>query len=190
MPMLRGSGTFILGAVLAGGLAAAAMAQDMRGGGFVADYTAGCDPAHAGIVNVVSPARVIYRPGEWTGGATQLLVDFPDGAIHFTRGAPFRPASAFVIATARRAVSYFDQWNPRPRIRVVRRIITAPAGASMADAEEVFLELRIRNYWNRVGCTATLVATVAGPDLAPLAALAGVGRRDDAAGAFPPGPGE
>jgi len=154
-----------LALTLAGALfALPAAAFDFAGGGFVTGYSQECNPSNPSISSRINMPRVIYVPGELNGGVNIVGLNFTDGTLAFSSDQNFEPGRSFNRATVRFTGSFNYATQPRPRIRTVQRTVTSPSGASLEDADQVFLRLIVRNYYGISGCEATIVATLSSAD--------------------------
>ena len=142
-------------------LPASVHATSFVGGGVITQYTHACAPDNSSITSRYTSFTMDYLPSELNGRTSAISLVFTDGVARFSRRGRFNPSSRFVNVTGQ---AVFDgnisDYGVSPRIRVVRRSVTYPRGASLANAQALYLELIIRNYWGIQGCSVRVEATV------------------------------
>ena len=150
-----------LGLAVCLGTASQAGAQVFIGGGAVYNFTQECSPGSTTITSRVNYGRFYYRPGEEFGNPSEISLAFIDGSILFRRWAHMDRSNAFYSAIGRQIFSaYHYLYSTNPRIRVLRRDVIYPVGATFGpDTALVFLRLRIQNYWGVPGCSVTVAGT-------------------------------
>jgi hypothetical protein len=156
------AGTLVAALLLSVGQAQA----DFRGGGALFGFTDVC-AQHGWNVSGTHSIRARHAASENNpGGAppSQITIAFPSGTEHFSVWGPLTPSGSFFGAAGRQTWTFFSFYNTRPLIRTVSRIVTErvdPAGpATVQNAQELLLRLRIQNFNNLSGCSATVVATL------------------------------
>lgn len=147
-------------------LSAGQAQADFRGGGSLFGFTDACAQQGWPVGSAV-PIRTRHSASEDNpGGAppSQITVAFPTGTEHFSLWGPFTPSGAFLGAAGRQTWTFFTFYNNRPLIRAASRIVTerinAAGPATIPNAREMLLRLRIQNFGNQPGCSATVVATM------------------------------
>jgi hypothetical protein len=156
------AGTFVTVLLLSVGQAKA----DFRGGGALFGFTEACTQ-HGWRVAGTYSIRVRHAASEDNAGGappSQVTLAFPAGTEHFSVWGPLTPSTVFNGAAGRQTWTFFTFYNNRPLIRTVSRIVTErvnPAGpATVHNARELLLRLRVQNFNNLAGCSATVVATL------------------------------
>ena len=168
-------GTIAAGMLLSTLSVLPAQAQLYSGGGIIASYSQECAPDNPYITQMMNIARVTVYFGELESRPTRISLWYRDGVMEFVRwNGPFVPSPSFHLTWAR----WFDGGWPtayggRPTIRVMDRIVTYPEGASLAQAEEIFLRVRFRQFGGTFGCFAELITTVSGRALSSLSTQTG-----------------
>jgi hypothetical protein len=147
-------------------LGTGAAQADFRGGGALFAFTDAC-AQHGWAVGGAVPARIRYAASEDNpGGAppSQVTIAFATGTEHFSLWGPFLPSTTFSGAAGRQIWSFFTFYSNAPRIRTVQRVVTQRINpvlpATIPNASEVVLRLRIQNFNNLVGCAVTMSATL------------------------------
>lgn len=148
-------------AIFACGLASSPAMAQFVGGGFVSRYSAACDESNPDVGNRQNFPRIYYSATEYGASVNEITLDFTDGSVTFGRGLVFDRHNgfrrAYGIATFLPGAAFLD---PRPRIRVLRRTIVEPQGASFENATQIDLRMRIYNYFWAPGCEAEVIATL------------------------------
>ncbi|MCA2012651.1 hypothetical protein LCM17_14235 [Cereibacter sphaeroides] len=134
--------------------ASMASATSFVGGGILTDYTQACDPDDPYITSWESSMTMTFRPSELNAGrVSNMALQFTDGTLHFSRRGTFAPSRRFnAVDGAQMYDSQYTPYSLSPRIRVIKRMVTYPAGASLANAQSVYLEFLVRNHWGIRGC--------------------------------------
>jgi hypothetical protein len=139
---------------------------DFRGGGALFGFTNICTQ-HGWPVGGVSPVRVRYAASEDNQNGSppsQVTLSFATGTEHLSLWGPFVPSATFSGAAGRQIWSFFTFYSNAPRIRTVQRTILRQVNnsgpATIPNAQEVLLRLRIQNFNNLAGCAATLAAVL------------------------------
>jgi alpha-tubulin suppressor-like RCC1 family protein len=127
------------------------------GGGAVFGQTEACVPVLGDTVHSVT---VRYTPAELSGPVSGVSIVWRDGSEHLALWGPMVPSTGFSGGTGRGIWTRFLFYPTRPLIRVVQQRITAPQGATLTQAEDILLRLRVQNFAATVGCSVTLVATL------------------------------
>ena len=131
---------------------------DFSGGGAVFGLTDACGPVLGTGPQAVT---VHYSPSELGGLPSGVSVVWPEGSEHLALWGAMAPSGDdFFGGAGRQSWTRFVFYPTRPLIRVVRRIVTQPAGAGLAEAQELFLRLRVQNFAAIPGCSVTLTATL------------------------------
>ena len=144
-----------LAALLVFGAGNAAQAE-YRGGGVLADF-AKCTMYDT---DDVMPARVSYRPSEVFGNPSSVTVHTPDATTIFLFYAELTPARVWLRGAGWAIDEGLWRYANRARGRVIRRDVLSPEGAPFGAADEVYLQLRLRNYGDEEGCQTDLHATM------------------------------
>jgi len=150
-------------AVLAA-LGAQPASADMRGGGIVYNFTDQCQGWPIGSADMF---RARYRASELYGRPpSAVTLTFSDGAMMVALWGDMNPSSQFRGGSIRYMFTGFQYQGGsqrRPLVRVVARTVTRRIDPSrddsLANARELTLRLRIQNFDNIAGCSATVVAT-------------------------------
>jgi hypothetical protein len=163
---LSGVGQLAAAVCTAFALGAGAAQADFRGGGVVFGFTDIC-AQHGWPVGSSTPAQVRYAASEDNPGGvppSEVTISFPTGTEHLLLWGPLVPSTAFGGAAGRQIWGFFTFYANAPRIRVVQRVVTQrinPAGpATIPNAREVLVRLRVQNFNNLVGCAVTVTATL------------------------------
>ena len=127
------------------------------GGGVVFGQTAQCGPVLGAQPHAVT---IRYSPSELGGLPSGVSITWPEGSEHLALWGAMASGGDFFGGAGRGTWTRFVFYPTRPLIRVVRRIVTQPAGAELARAEELFLRLRIQNFAATPGCSVTLTAAL------------------------------
>jgi hypothetical protein len=144
-----------------GAAATAAPARTLVGGGFVHQFAQVCQPTNAAIANLVNTPMVTYVAGEVTGGPSQLVFAYTDGTIALQAEAHFPRAGSFVRAVGRSLNrNGLLNYRPRPAYRVLQRLVVQPLNAPIAQAEQVYMRVAVRNWWGIEGCNVEAVLTL------------------------------
>lgn len=170
----------------------AATARTLVGGGFVHQFTQACQPDNNAIANRVDYPYVTYVIGEEAGRPSELIFAYRDGTINVQSASHFARGPSFVRGIGRDLSSIgFRRYQPRPAYRVRQRLVVQPLGAPLAQAEQIYMRVSIRNWWGIAGCNVEAVLTVgARPGAAnpPTTEGAAAADRDEGGGARPPTP--
>lgn len=137
--------------------AAPAGPAGFAGGGTVFGFTDACAPTWAQRSESVT---VQYSPSELNEFPSQVTVAWRDGGEHIALWGPMTPSTQFFGAAGRATWSRFVFYPLRPLVRVVQRAVISPAGATLANAQELNLRLRVQNLSAIPGCAATIAATL------------------------------
>lgn len=159
---------FVFSMMMAAASPDAARAQ-FAGGGSVFGFADACDaggfPTGAfGVVAVtVRYTDFDLRPDL---GSSQVTIGFFGGTLHYALWRrPMAEIGNFFLGGAGRSMfNRFAFAANRPQIRTVQRRVVKridPAGpATMENAASIVLRLRIQNFADIPGCTATMAATM------------------------------
>jgi len=147
-------------------VSAGAAQADFRGGGVAFAFTDACS-AGGWPVGSAMPARIRHSASEDNAGGappSQITLAFPTLTEHYSLWGAFTPSTSFFGAAGRQVGSFFVFYPQRPLIRVVQRVVTErinPSGpATIQNAREIVLRLRIQNFGNVSGCAATVTASL------------------------------
>ena len=149
-------------AALTAGASTAALA-DFRGGGALMEFTPGC-AANGWPVGSTLPVRVRHAPSEMVGFPTQVTIATPRYQEHLAVWQNFAATTVAYNALGRGLGTFFQLHPNWPRVRPVQRLITAlvnpSGGATVENAREMVLRLRIVGFNDTPTCSATLVTVL------------------------------
>jgi len=151
-------------ALVALALSAVPARAEFHGGGVLFGFSEVC-AGWAGAGAGQRAVRVRHSPAEDAGRPPSgLTIAFGTGTEHLTRWGPYLADGQFRGMTGRQTWSRFAFYRSEPRMRVVEHQVLArldPAGpATVPNARELFLRLRIQNFANLPGCAVTLGAVL------------------------------
>lgn len=127
------------------------------GGGVVFGQTEACAPSLGTRPHAVT---IRYSPSELRPPQSSLSLVWAEGSEWLGLWGDMAPSADFLGGSGRQSWSRFVFYPTRPRMRVIARQVTAPAGAPLIDAWELVLRLRVQNFGSRPGCAATVVASL------------------------------
>lgn len=144
-------------------LGTTAAQADFRGGGAVFGFSDACSAG--GHDQNAQGVRIRYSASEFLGNPpSEMTVAFFTGTEHFTLWGPMGAGSDFLGSAGRQTFTRFVFYDNRPRMRIVQRNITRrvneSAPATLQNALEIQMRLRIQNFGNVSGCAATIAATL------------------------------
>jgi hypothetical protein len=144
----RTAGVLVLAAST---MMAAPAHAEFRGGGAIHDFD-GCEAQ--GWQGTI-PVRIRYRPGEVLGNPTTMSFFLENGgALTVRTYREFEDRSTWFLGRGDSIFSGFFNWQERPRMRILRRIVNEPSGGTIFDATEISIRMRIQNWNGVAGCTA------------------------------------
>ncbi len=135
------------------GAAALPAHAEFMGGGVI------YDPVGCAWPTGVEMTRARYRAIEADGGdLSELVLNFAVGGVntYAVQGA-YAPGRAWVRNTGRSIWGGFYPMSPRsPRIRVLERETVPYIGGAIADARDIRLRVRIREFNGQGGCSVSV----------------------------------
>jgi len=152
-------------------LSLSAARADFVGGGTVFAVTDACAPVWT--PGRVYPTHVRYAPSEDLGQPpSHVTLAFPTGTEHFSLWGPMTPSgTVFRRAAGRQTWNRFVFYSNEPMMRVVQRTVTRTLDpqepATIENAREIVVRLRINNFSNIPGCAATIAAVLRSDSIIP-----------------------
>ncbi|MCB1388270.1 MAG: hypothetical protein KDK12_03835 [Rhodobacteraceae bacterium] len=145
----------LIGALVAAAtltLAPMAQAVDFRGGGAITDFTGCSAQGWSGAAFV--RARFRLADGA-SNGLNNLSLFMPDGTINLAIDDPLADTRTWRRSYGNATFYEWGNWDPRPRVRF--RQVTPIGGATVAEATDLLLRIRVRGFNWMPACEVMIV---------------------------------